>query len=180
VAVDGRVSVELDDAVCRELHSLARASGRPQAELIREAIDAFVEQHDRRVITLGASAIVALKDRRDRHHRAAMSELASRSVVPVLPMAILAELDRALRLRDPANGIDAVLGSLIDGSMFLDCGDVDPPRVRELMRRYQGLELNLADAALIACGERHGGVIMAFDRRHLEEVAADGTITLVP
>ena len=141
------------------------------------AIDVLV---GRRVLTLGASAVVALTDRRDPHHGAAVDALATRSVCPVLPAAILAELDRVLRVRDPGNGIDAVLGALIEGAMLLDCGDVDPPRIRELLRRYHRLGLTFADAAVIACGERHGGAVMAFDRRALEEVAADGMITLAP
>jgi predicted nucleic acid-binding protein len=142
------------------------------------AVDVLVRRRDRWVLTLGASAVVALTDPGDRHHRAAVDALASRSVVPVLPAGILAELDRLLP-RDPANGIDGVLGSLIDGSILLDCGDVDPPRIRELLRRYHRLGLTFADAAAIACAERHGGAIMAFARA-FEEVAADGLITLAP
>jgi predicted nucleic acid-binding protein len=132
------------------------------------------------VITLHPSAVVALKDREDRRHGLAVEVLSSRSNPAVVPTAILAGVDAALRRRDPANGIDAVLGSLIDGSMFLDCGDVDPPRVRQLLRRYEGIGLSFADAALVACAERHGGVVMTLDRRRLEAVAAEATLTLLP
>jgi predicted nucleic acid-binding protein len=132
------------------------------------------------VITLHPSAVVALKDRHDRRHRLAVGVLSSRSDQAVVPTATLVGVDVALRRRDPANGIDAVLGSLIDGSMFLDCGDVDPPRIRQLLRRYEGAGLSFADAALVACAERHGGVVMTLDRRRLEPVAADAAITLLP
>ncbi len=72
------------------------------------------------------------------------------------------------------------LGGFVEGSTLLDCGDVDIPRVRDLMIRYQDLPLGFADAAVIACAERNGGRIMTFDRRDFEVVARDVAISVVP
>lgn len=72
------------------------------------------------------------------------------------------------------------LAGFEDASTLLDCGDVDPPRIRELMERYADLGLGFADAAVIACAERNGGAVLTFDRRDFEVVAAEGLLTLLP
>lgn len=97
----------------------------------------------------------------------------------VLPAGILAEVDHMLSTRSPG-AMDQLLGSLIDGSLFLDCGDQDPPRVRELMARFRDLRLGYADAAVIACAERNGGRVLTFDRRDFEVIAREVPITVVP
>jgi predicted nucleic acid-binding protein len=43
-----------------------------------------------------------------------------------------------------------------------------------------GLPLGSADAAVIACAERHGGRVLTLDRRHFGVVEREGTISLVP
>jgi predicted nucleic acid-binding protein len=49
------------------------------------------------------------------------------------------------------------------------------------MERYESLGLGLADAAVIACAERHRGRVLTFDRRHFPVVAqGEGTITVLP
>ena len=63
---------------------------------------------------------------------------------------------------------------------MLDCGDLDPPRIRELMARFSDLHLGYADAAVIACAERNGGRVLTFDRRDFDVVARDVPITVVP
>jgi predicted nucleic acid-binding protein len=62
----------------------------------------------------------------------------------------------------------------------LDCGDVDVPRIRELMTRYEDLHLGFADAAVVACAERNGGDVLTFDRRDFDVIARDVPITVVP
>ena len=76
--------------------------------------------------------------------------------------------------------MERVLEALIDGSVLLDCGDEDPPRIRELMRRYADLPMWFSDAAVIACAERSGGRVLTFDRRDFAVVALDAPITVVP
>ena len=45
---------------------------------------------------------------------------------------------------------------------------------------HADLALGYVDAAVIACVERRGGPVLAFDRRESGVVAADGTITVLP
>ena len=58
----------------------------------------------------------------------------------------------------------AFLRGLERGQTLLDCGDRDLPRIRQLMARYADLPLRFGDAAVVACAERNGGVILSFDR----------------
>ena len=54
-------------------------------------------------------------------------------------------------------------------------------RITELVIRYQDLDLGLADAAVIACAERHGGRVLSTDRRHFPLVArGEQTISVLP
>jgi hypothetical protein len=131
------------------------------------------------MLTLDTSAIVALADRRDRMYEVALAALQLEPGPHVVPAGILAEVDHMLTARSPG-AMDQLLASLIDGSLLLDCGDGDPPRVREIMRRYADLRLGYADASVVACAERNGGVVMSFDRRPFEVVARDVPIDLVP
>lgn len=131
------------------------------------------------MLVFDTSAVVALQDRRDRMYGAALAALQEEPGPYVLPAGILAEVDYMLTTRSPG-AMDQLLGSLIDGSLFLDCGDQDPPRVRELMARFSDLRLGYADAAVIACAERNGGRVLTFDRQDFDVVARDVPITVVP
>jgi uncharacterized protein len=132
------------------------------------------------VVVLDASAMLAIGDARDERHRAAIEALTADADPAVVPVAILAEIDSMFLVRVGPEAMLEVLGACADGTLLLDCGDVDPPRIEELMRRYADLALGFADAAVIACAERSGGAIMTFDRRDFEVVAADVPITIVP
>jgi predicted nucleic acid-binding protein len=125
--------------------------------------------------------VIALEDRRDAFHAQAVVALGRERGPALLPAGILAETDHVLRRRaaSPA-ATDALLAFLQDGSLLLDCGDVDPPRIRELMVRFGDLQLGFADAAVIACAERNGGRVMSFDRRDFLVVAGETAIDLVP
>jgi predicted nucleic acid-binding protein len=59
------------------------------------------------------------------------------------------------------------------------CGEGDFPRIRQLVARYSNLPLGFADAAVIACAERHGGNVLALDR-DFAIVAREGAISLIP
>jgi predicted nucleic acid-binding protein len=132
------------------------------------------------MVVLDTSAIVAISDARDRFHDDARRALELQATQAVIPAGILAEIDHMLTVRVGKHAMGRVLDALLDGSLLLDCGDVDPPRIRELMARYTDLGLGFADAAVIACAERNGGAVMTFDRRDFEVVAAEGRLTLVP
>ena len=63
----------------------------------------------------------------------------------------------------------------------LDAGDV--PRMRELMRKYRDLPMDMADAALVTVAEREGITrVFTLDRRGFEvyRPAKIGRFSLVP
>ena len=76
--------------------------------------------------------------------------------------------------------LEALLSDLERGGFMLDCGDADFPRIRHLVRRYESLQLDFADAAVIACAERNAGRILTFDMRDFSVITREGTITVVP
>jgi len=132
------------------------------------------------MITLDTSAVVALAVRDDRNHVAAVGELMARRDPVVVPAAILAEVDDALRSRPGDPSCIPLLQGIQRGDTFLDCGDRDLPRVLELMLGHCEPALPLARAAAAACAERNGGSLLTFDRRALGVVARQVPITLVP
>lgn len=79
-----------------------------------------------------------------------------------------------------AGALDAFLAQLIDGALALHCGEEDLPRVRELVKRYADLPLGFADAAVVACAERHGGAVLTLDSRHFGAIAREGAVRIVP
>lgn len=76
--------------------------------------------------------------------------------------------------------LDAFLAQLIDGGLVLHCGEEDLPRVRELVERYANVPLGFADAAVVACAERHGGAVLTLDVRHFGVIARESAIRVVP
>lgn len=77
-----------------------------------------------------------------------------------------------------ARAIDVLLESLEDGTLTLDCGEEDFPRIRKLVDRYADLPLGFSDAAVVACAERNGGNVLTLDLRDFGVVAREGTISL--
>lgn len=131
------------------------------------------------MIVLDTSAVVALQDRRDARYGEALEAVRDEPGPFILPVGILAEVDGVLAGRSPG-AMSQVLGSLVDGSLLLDCGDADPPRILELMARFAEVHLGFADAAVVACAERNGGRVLSLDRGALDAVARDVPITVVP
>ena len=132
------------------------------------------------MITLDTSAIVALFVAGDRYHRDAVRCLEEVDRITVVPAAILAEVDACLRRLLVTDACISFLEAIERGDPLLDCGDMDPPRIKGLMARHADLGLRFPDAAVVACAERNGGAVLAFDRRDLEVVALDALITLLP
>lgn len=132
------------------------------------------------MITLDTSGIFALLNRRDPAHMAARAALLADPGPFIVPMGILAEITSMIeRTLHPAV-LDAFLGDVETGGFSLDCGEANLPRIRALVRQYSDLPLGFADAAVIACAERHGGRVLTLDRRHFGTVARSGRIVLLP
>ena len=131
------------------------------------------------LITLDTSAIFALLDRREHDHERVKQGYLEDGGPYLVPAGILGEVGYVVERWLGASALDAVLGDLEDRAFVLECGEEDVPRIRELVARYSDLPLGFADAAVIACTERHGGKVLTLDR-DFAVVAREGVISLVP
>ena len=98
----------------------------------------------------------------------------------LLPAATLGEIGYLAASRYGANAVDAVLDDLITGTIELDCGERDVPRVRNLVTRYADLPLGLTHAFVAACAERNGGRVLTLDRRHFDVVGRELGLEVLP
>lgn len=132
------------------------------------------------MMTLDTSAILALLDSRESHHRRAVAALKDDPGPYLVPAGILAEVGFMIERRLGSAVLDLFLGDLEAGAFVLDCGEGDLPRIHELVRRYGDLPLGTADASVVACAERSGGRVLTFDVRDFGVVARKAPITLLP
>lgn len=77
-------------------------------------------------------------------------------------------------------GLDAFLSDLAEGTLLLDCGEEDLPRIRELVSRYADLPLGFSDAAVAACAERRRAKVFTLDRRDFDILARETALQIVP
>jgi predicted nucleic acid-binding protein len=119
-----------------------------------------------------SGALYALYDRRDRHHRAVREAVEAEAGPIVLPAAILAELDYLLRVRLGHAAELRLLEGIQEGAFAIECFTLeDAAYCRELLSRYEDLDLGLADAAVIATAERLGILrILTVDERDFRAV----------
>ncbi len=129
------------------------------------------------MITLDTSALYALVNRRDTHHERIRRAFLADGGPYLLPVGILAEVTYLIERRLP-NALEPFLADLETGAFTLDCGLDDIARVRQLVGRYADLPLGYADAAVIACTERHGQRVLTLDT-HFNVVAREGTFSVV-
>jgi predicted nucleic acid-binding protein len=132
------------------------------------------------VIVLDTSGVLALVSTRDEHHAAAVDAVAHGHRSTVVPAGILSEIASMVDRRVDPRATLAFLSGVLTAETLLDCGDADLVRIVELMHRYRDRRLGFADACVVACAERNGGDVLAFDRHDLEVVARDVPITLLP
>jgi uncharacterized protein len=129
------------------------------------------------MIVLDPSAVVALLDPRADAHRRARAALERAREPTVVPAAALDRIARVASERTGPRASRTFLRGVVDGETLLDCGDLDLPRILDLLVRFEDLPLDLATAAVVACAERQGGAVLSFDER-LNAVAGDGLIRL--
>ncbi len=132
------------------------------------------------MITLDTSCVLALLNDRDPSHHRCREVLIGERGPLVIPAGIISELTYMIEARFGRHGLDPFLADCEAGHYTVDCGDVDFPRIRELVDRYADLGLGFADAAVVACAERRGGRVMTLDRRHFDVVAKEGRIAILP
>lgn len=132
------------------------------------------------LITLDASGLLALLNRRDPDHEPVKRAFLEDGGPYLVPAGILAGISYLLERRLGLEVVDPFLADLQERALALECGEDDLPRIRELIDRYADLPLGVADASVIASAERHGGVVMTLDLRHFGVVGREGTIALLP
>jgi predicted nucleic acid-binding protein len=132
------------------------------------------------VITFDTSVLLSLADQREQNFDIALEVLRSNRPPFIIPMAIMSEICYLIEDRVGQRSLVAFLQDIAAGRFELDFGEIDLPRIVELVLRYQDMPLGYADAAVIACAERHGGRVATLDYRHFAAVAREGTIQIVP
>jgi hypothetical protein len=132
------------------------------------------------VITLDTSGLLALLNRKDPDHPAAVAALAAAGRPYLVPAGMLAEITYMVEARLGSTVLDLLLADLASGALSLDCGVDDFGRIRALVARYADLPLGAADASVVACAERSGGAVLTLDTRDFAVVAREGRITVVP
>jgi hypothetical protein len=107
------------------------------------------------VILVDAGPLIALVRKDDQHHKACVAAL--RRINEPMGTVWPALTEALYLLGDVCGGQEAVWELVTEGGVDLlplDLADV--PRIRELMRKYADLPMDLADAALVRVAEREG------------------------
>jgi predicted nucleic acid-binding protein len=131
------------------------------------------------MIVLDSTAVVALQDRRDRWYPVALEAVRDEPGPFVVPLAVIPEVDAVLADRS-AGAMAHVLGAVLDGSLLVDAGEGDIPRIAALTAGGPAApRLGFADAAVAACAERNGCPLLTFSRV-FDGLARDGVVSLVP
>ena len=134
------------------------------------------------MIIADTGAIVALVDRKDRHHRVLRKAFEARPHEWLLPWAILPEVDYLLGAHVGARAQEAFLEDLADGSYEIEWGrDDDLAAATRLHRQYAAIRLGLVDAVVLAiAGRRRAAAIATLDVRHFAAVKIAGAPQLWP
>ena len=133
------------------------------------------------MITLDTSGLLAFMNARDDLHAECVNVLQRDPGPFVLPAGILAEIAWILEARYAPSVEYSFLQDIRSGAFAVDWSIADIDRIDEIVRRYADLEVGLADAAVVACAERHGGRILSTDRRHFPVMErGEKKITVLP
>jgi predicted nucleic acid-binding protein len=132
------------------------------------------------LVTFDTSALLASFDKRQPTFGLIRDLISAESGPFVVPVGIMSEVGYFLEKWRGNAGLQIFLDDIRDGIYTLYCDETNVDRISELTRRYRDLRLGYADAAVIACAERHGGRVATLDHRHFGVVAREGTIQIVP
>lgn len=108
--------------------------------------------------------LVAATNRRDRAHQIAASLVSALGRDLIVLEPVLVETDQLLRARVGAESARLFLSSIVNGeheAAFLTSGLLR--RAVEIDARFSDLNLGLADASIMAYGDRHDLPILTFD-----------------
>lgn len=133
-------------------------------------------------VLVDASPLVAVMDRSDPHHEACTATLRSLTDPLISAWPVVTEAMYLLAFAWPAQeGLWELIASQRIALAPLDSGDA--PRLRDLMRKYRDLPMDLADAALVRVAERESlRRVFTLDHRHfaLYRPAKLGRFVILP
>ena len=119
------------------------------------------------------SGIIALLDRDDRHHQAAVEAIKQHLVY--VPVTVLPEVDY-LATKYLGERVARAFLEDINQQKFslLPFESVDLTKATPIMARYRDLPLGLVDASLLVLAERYSiDQILTLDRRHFNLIQSD-------
>jgi uncharacterized protein len=124
------------------------------------------------VIVADTGAIVALIDRRDRHHEILKAAFEDTGDEWLLPWAILPEVDYLLAEHVSGAAQAAFLADVADGGFLVEWGsDSDIATAERLTRQYAALRFGLVDAVVLAVAARkRARAIATLDLKHFGAV----------
>lgn len=127
------------------------------------------------MIVADTGGLLALANEQDKHH-AKVHAFFERCRTPwILPAVILCEVDYLLRKEKMSNSVLMLIDDIRAGAFTLDARmEDDLPRIRELLEKYDNLDLGLTDAAVMALAERlRAKAIVTVDERDFRTVELD-------
>ena len=134
------------------------------------------------MIVADTGAILAMIDKKDRHHAAFQTAYDAHPGDWILPWAILPEVDYLVTTRLGARTQETFLADLADGSFQVEHGKAhDLIRAHEISRKHRALHVGLVDAVVMAVAERlRARAIATLDLRHFGAVTLAGSPLLIP
>ena len=129
------------------------------------------------MIVLDTSGLLAAIDSSQHRHEAAAGALRESAGPLLLSPFVLAELDYLITTRISGTAARALLDQVAAGVNRLEPMDAnDVMAATEVMDRYAGLQLGLADASLVVLADRYGtSDILTLDERHFRAVLGPGS-----
>jgi predicted nucleic acid-binding protein len=135
-------------------------------------------------LIVDAGALYAQVDAEEPRHEAVTRVLVAEREALVTTELAVVEADYLILTRLGVGVEHAFLEDLAMGAYFVECLTRDELRTaREVVERYRGLRLGLADASLVVLAHRYGTRrILTFDERAFQSVALlqGGSFTVLP
>lgn len=135
-------------------------------------------------LVVDAAPLIAVADRRDPMASTISAILRDEPGDLIIPAPVTAEVDYLLGRRLGRAARLAFLDDLAAGRFRVACLETDDHGVvAQLERRYDGLDVGLADLSMIVVAERFGTRrLLTFDERHFRALRslAGTTFTLLP
>ena len=133
------------------------------------------------MIVADTGALVALLDRRERHHRALRALYTANPDAWILPWAILPEVDYLVATHLGHRVQRLWQADLAAGTFAVEWGtDRDLVAANALAEQYASLNLGLVDAVVMAVAERLGADIATLDLRDFGAVRLKHAPRLLP